>query len=252
VRFTSNIRKVALASAAVLVASVGLIGPATQAHAVDGITKVTLTSSKFAVPASTKTVTDLTLGFTGPTDTTITYSATAKVTVVKSPVKKSLRKLPPVSVAAAVTPGVATAVHVTAGPNTSRGEYRVTVVVTQKINGVATASTTINSKVILFHSAVNSESLTKWGTFTYWPKAKTKLIVRATAPKYLAGSKVTVKWVSLDGTKSRKIGSGKVSSSGKIKIKTKKVSRPAEFYLELIVKGKPYVDSFAKWGHAVM
>jgi hypothetical protein len=226
------------------------MGPATQAQAVEGLSKVTFTSAKIAIPTGSSNVTKLTLGFAGPTDPSITYSAAVKITAVKSPIKKSKRKLPIVKVPATVAPGAAAEVQVVSYPNTSRGEYRVTVVITQKVNGAATNTATINSKVIQHHSAANSESLTKWGTFSYWPKSKTKLIIRATAPKYLAGAKVTVKWFSLDGSKSKSIGSGKVSASGKIKIKTKKVSRPSEFYIRLVVKGRPYVDTFAKWGHA--
>ncbi|MBA3019852.1 hypothetical protein [Propionicimonas sp.] len=248
VRITSYVRKTALATAVLLVAGVGLIGPATQAHAVAGLSQVTLTSAKIAIPTGSATVTKLALGFAGPTDPTITYGATAKIKAVKSPIKKSKLKLPIVKVPATVAPGSAAEVQVVSYPNTSRGEYRVTVVITQRVNGVATNTATINSKVIQHHSAANSEILSKFSKVSYYYGAKSKLKVSALVPKYLAGAKVKIIFAQIDGSGMKTIGSGKVSSKGKIKITTKKIVVPSQFYLAFSVKGRAYIDAFTKWG----
>jgi hypothetical protein len=109
---------------------------------------------------------------------------------------------------------------------------------------VATNTATISSKVIQHYSAANSESLSKWGKVSYYYGAKSKLKVSASVPKYMAGAKVKIIFAQSNGTGIKVIGTGKVSSKGKIKITTKTIVVPSEFILMFAVKGRAYVDTF--------
>lgn len=241
--------RVAAVAAGALIAGSALIAPAATAQAVDGITAATLSGAKVVIPLSGSDVANLNLTFTAPQDPTISYTAAASVSLVKSPIAKSKRKLPSVSVPATLTPGTANQVTLQMSSATSRGDYLVSVKVTQLVSGVATATTTVKAKVVMYHSAANSQELTTWKPYRYWPGARSKLIVQATAPKYMAGAKVTIKY-SIDGTHLKTIGTGKVGKSGGIKVKTKKVRINRGFYIRMIVSSRPYAQQYDKWGRA--
>jgi hypothetical protein len=244
VRSTMSIRKIAVAAATALLTGVGVIGPITPAHAVDGITGATLSATTIAIPTTSPTTTDLTLSFTAPADDTVTYTATAVVKTSSSPVKKSKRHLPTVTVPATLTPGTANTLRVNTTPTTSRGKYTVTVVITQRVSGVATSSVTVRATVVCRYSADNSISLSSVTHVYYYKPVYSKLKVVAVVPKYMAGAKVKVVHINTETMAMKTIGSGKVSSKGKIVVKTKKAHLIPDFLIAITVKSRSYADSF--------
>jgi hypothetical protein len=251
VRSTKSIHTIALVTATALLTGFGLVGQVASAHAVEPITGATLSASTVAIPTGGTTATDVVLTFAGPTDATISYTATAKVKALSSPVKKSKRKLPTVTVPATLTPDTANALQINTAANTSRGKYKVTVVITQLVSGVATASATTTSTVVCHYSAENSESVSSISHVYYYKPVVSKLKVVAVVPKYMAGAKVKVLHINTETLAIRTIGSGKVSSKGKIVVKTKKAQLIPDFVIAITVKSRPYADSFtiaAKYG----
>lgn len=246
-RFTPTFGKVALATATMLFTGIGLLAPSAPAQAANGITGAALTGAKVAIPTTTDpTVTNLSLTFAGPVGVNTAYTATAKVQVVKSPVKK--RKLPTVVVPATLTPNTANAIQLSTSSIASRGEYKVTVVISERVSGVVAASVTVKAKIVLYHSAANSASLAKFNHVYYYSASKSKLKVVATVPNYLAGAKVKVLFALQGDSVFKTIGSGLVNSSGHFTITTKTVTLGATFYIAMSVASRPYADAFTKIG----
>lgn len=230
--------------ASVLVAGAGLLGPATSAHAVDGISGVTLAGAKIAIPASGSTTTGINLAFAGPVDATITYSAKATVSTIKSTVTKSKRKLPTVAVPTTLTPNTTNTIQIASSAATSSGDYRVTIVVSQAVSGTVVATAKTTAKVTLYHSADDSRTLSSFKHIYYYSATKSKLKVLAAVPRYMAGAKVKVIYLKTLSSSDKVIGSGKVSSKGGINIKTKKVTMYDSFYLIVQVKSRPYASAY--------
>lgn len=242
-RFTKSVRRVAAIAAGAMIAGATLAGPAPVAHALDGITQANLSGAQVVLPTDASADTGLTLTFTAPQDPTVSYVATATVSLVKSPIKKSKVKKPTVTVPTTLTPGTSNTVTVKTSPATSRGDYKVTVKITQMVSGVAAATSVVSAKIRAYHSAENSKALTTVTHVGYYKLPRSKLRIKATLPRYQAGSKYTISYTT-NGLTYKRLASGRVGKSGGITVKSKTIRVPSIFGIRLSVKGVAYAPGY--------